>query len=72
MRGKPARPVREGAAGKRTSKAGTSPDGLPRGLRNLPFHGLAQNRIWVAIAALAADLLAHAARLALPTAAATY
>lgn len=28
------------------------------GLRNLPFHGYAQNRIWVEIVALAADLLA--------------
>ncbi|MBA2559837.1 MAG: IS1380 family transposase [Propionibacteriales bacterium] len=27
------------------------------GLRNLPFHGYAQNRIWVEIVALAADLL---------------
>jgi hypothetical protein len=28
------------------------------GLRNLPFHGYAQNRIWVEVVALAADLLA--------------
>ena len=28
------------------------------GLRNLPFHGYAQNRLWVEIVALAADLLA--------------
>ena len=28
------------------------------GLRNLPFHGYAQNRIWMEIVALAADLLA--------------
>ncbi|MFC4945109.1 transposase [Pseudonocardia sp. GCM10023141] len=41
-------------------------------MRNLPFHDIAQNRIWVAIAALAADLLAATARLALPTAAAAY
>ena len=27
------------------------------GLRNLPFHGYAQNRIWVELVALAADLL---------------
>ncbi|MGH3449110.1 MAG: IS1380 family transposase, partial [Nocardioidaceae bacterium] len=27
------------------------------GLRNLPFHGYAQNRIWVEVIALAADLL---------------
>jgi hypothetical protein len=27
------------------------------GLRNLPFHGFAQNQIWVEIIALAADLL---------------
>ena len=46
--------------------------GKDTGLRNLPFHDLAQNRIWVAIAALAADLLAWTARLALPTHAATY
>jgi hypothetical protein len=42
------------------------------GLRNLPFHHADQNRIWVAVAALAADLLAWTARLALPTTAATY
>jgi hypothetical protein len=36
------------------------------GLRNLPFHHMAQNRIWVAISALAQDLLAWCARLALP------
>lgn len=28
------------------------------GLRNLPFHGYAQNRIWVEVVALATDLLA--------------
>jgi hypothetical protein len=49
-----------------TSNAGTSPDGLPRGLRNLPFHDADQNRIWLAISALAQDLLAWTARLALP------
>jgi hypothetical protein len=42
------------------------------GMRNLPFHDLNQNRIWLAIAALAADLLAWTARLALPATAATY
>jgi hypothetical protein len=42
------------------------------GLRNLPFHDMAQNRIWVAIAALAQDLLAWCARLALPAKAASY
>jgi hypothetical protein len=42
------------------------------GLRNLPFHDTAQNRIWVAIAALAQDLLAWCARLALPASAAGY
>jgi hypothetical protein len=36
------------------------------GMRNLPFHDTDQNRIWVAVAALAADLLAWTARLALP------
>jgi hypothetical protein len=41
-------------------------------MRNLPFHDLNQNRIWLAIAALAADLLAWTARLALPATAATY
>ena len=41
-------------------------------MRNLPFHNLDQNRIWLAIAALAADLLAWTARLALPASAATY
>ena len=42
------------------------------GLRNLPFHDMAQNRIWVAITALAQDLLAWCARLALPPNAAGY
>lgn len=42
------------------------------GLRNLPFHDTDQNRIWVAIAALAQDLLAWCARLALPATAAGY
>ena len=42
------------------------------GMRNLPFHDLAQNQIWLAVAALAADLLAWCARLALPATAATY
>jgi Transposase DDE domain group 1 len=36
------------------------------------FHGLAHNRIQIAIAALAADLLAWTARLALPAPTATY
>ncbi|WP_214370619.1 transposase [Pseudonocardia sp. H11422] len=34
-------------------------------LRNLPLHDTDQNRIWIAITALAADLLAWTARLAL-------
>ncbi|QDP98640.1 IS1380 family transposase [Microlunatus elymi] len=39
------------------------------GLRNLPFHGYNQNRIWVEIVALAADLLAWTQTLAFePTA----
>jgi hypothetical protein len=43
------------------------------GLRNLPFHDTDQkNRIWVAISALAQDLLAWCARLALSTTAAGY
>jgi hypothetical protein len=42
------------------------------GLRNLPFHDMAQNRVWVAISALAQDLLAWCARLALPATAARY
>jgi len=42
------------------------------GLANLPFHDTDQNRIWVAIAALAQDLLAWCARLALPASAAGY
>ena len=46
--------------------------GKDTGMRNLPFHDLNQNRIWLAIAALAADLLAWTARLALPASAATY
>jgi hypothetical protein len=47
-------------------------NGKDTGIRNLPFHDMAQNRIWLAIAALAADLLAWTARLALPITAATY
>jgi hypothetical protein len=35
------------------------------GLRNLPFHDTAQNRVWIEIAALAADLIAWTQRLAL-------
>jgi len=46
--------------------------GKDTGMHNLPFHDLNQNRIWLAIAALAADLLAWTARLALPASAATY
>ena len=42
------------------------------GLRNLPLHTTDQNRIRVAIATLAADLLAWCARLALPASAAGY
>jgi hypothetical protein len=42
------------------------------GMRNLPFHDMNQNRIWLAVAALAADLLAWTARLALPATAALY
>ena len=42
------------------------------GLRNLPFHDTDQNRIWVAVSALAADLLAWCARLALPARTAGY
>jgi len=42
------------------------------GLRNLPFHDTDQNRIWLAITALAQDLLAWCARLALPASAAGY
>ena len=34
------------------------------GLQNLPFHGYAQNRIWVEVVALAADLLAWTQTLA--------
>ncbi|HKT56500.1 MAG TPA: IS1380 family transposase [Microbacterium sp.] len=36
------------------------------GLRNLPLHGFDQNRIWCAIVALAADLIAWAGLLAHP------
>ena len=42
------------------------------GLRNLPFRDTDQNRIWVAISALAQDLLAWCARLALPDSATGY
>lgn len=37
------------------------------GLRNLPFHGYAQNRIWIEVIALAADLLAWTQTLAFDT-----
>jgi len=42
------------------------------GLRNLPFHDTDHNRIWIAITALAQELLAWCARLALPATAAGY
>ena len=42
------------------------------GLRNLPFHDTDRNRIWVAVAALSADLVAWCARHALPDTAAGY
>lgn len=41
-------------------------------MRNLPFHDTNQNRIWLAVTALATELLAWTARLALPAAAALY
>jgi len=40
-----------GRCGDREAAAGNT------GLRNLPFHGYDQNRIWVDVVALAADLL---------------
>lgn len=46
--------------------------GKDTGLANLPFHDAAQNRIWLAITALAQDLLAWTARLALPAQVATW
>jgi Transposase DDE domain group 1 len=46
--------------------------GKDTGLRNLPFHHADQNRIWIALAALATDLLAWCARLALPVTVAAY
>ena len=42
------------------------------GMRNLPFHEFNQNRIWLAITALATELLAWCARLALPATAKLY
>jgi DDE family transposase len=42
------------------------------GMRNLPFHHMNQNKIWLAITALATELMAWTARLALPAAAALY
>jgi DDE family transposase len=42
------------------------------GMRNLPYHDLAQNRIWLEITALAQDLLAWTQRLALTGPAARY
>ena len=68
---KAARPVLRGP---RRSNAPGLPDRAAKdsGLANLPFHDADQNRIWVAIAALAQDLLAWTARLALPTPAAIY
>jgi Transposase DDE domain group 1 len=56
--------LRGGGQGRRSAK--------DTGLRNLPFHDMAHNRIWVAISALAQDLLAWCARLALPAPAACY
>ena len=47
-------------------------NGKDTALANLPYHDMAQNRIWLVIAALAADLLAWTARLALPASAASY
>ena len=41
-------------------------------MRNLPFHDMNQNRIWLAITALASELLAWCARLALPADSALY
>jgi len=52
-----------------TPASKTHPRGKDTGLRNLPFRDMDQNRIWVAITALATDLLA---RLALHATAATY
>jgi len=40
-------------------------DAHSTGLRNLPFHGLAQNQIWLEIVQLALDLLAWMPMLAL-------
>jgi hypothetical protein len=39
--------------------------GKDTGLRNLPFHDLAHNAVWLELVALAQDLLAHTQRLAL-------
>jgi hypothetical protein len=39
--------------------------GKDTGLRNLPYHDLAQNKVWLELVALAQDLLAHTQRLAL-------
>src|SRR5829696_104770 len=39
--------------------------GKDTGLRNLPYHDLAQNAVWLELVALAQDLLAHTQRLAL-------
>ncbi len=41
-------------------------------MRNLPYHDLAANQLWLEITALAADLLAWCARLALTGPAASY
>jgi hypothetical protein len=58
MRGNLACPVREGAAGNRTStKAGTSLSGLPRGARNLPCDTFARNAIWLQLVLAAQDLM---------------
>jgi hypothetical protein len=47
------------------SKAVRNTPARDTGLRNLPFHDADQNRIRLAISALAADLLAWCARVAL-------
>jgi len=70
-RGPPARRPRAPPPPPRPGR-GPDPRGEDTGLRNLPFHDMAQNRIWVAISALAQDLLAWCARLALPAPAASY
>jgi Transposase DDE domain group 1 len=69
MRGNPHVRFGRGPPGTEQRQAVTSPGGLPRGLRNLPLHGFDQNQLWCELVAMASELLARTAMLALDSAA---